>query len=200
MSDEPDSVTDAEERYEGQEAEGVARIEAATELSPEERRNLDDRTLAELDDEERARLEVGEEGVDGELEAVATSARLSKNFMLAEFHCKDGTHVPGRAIPALRRLVTEVIQPMRDEFGQCTVTSGYRTVAHNRAVKGEENSQHIYDRTPQSVAADLTFAKGSPERWGNAARRRLGNNGGVGKYPSKRFVHVDNGRHSNWTG
>jgi len=180
---------------EGAEAEGVETIEATTELAPDQAADLDARTLADVDDEQRADLQTdarSERSVavgasdDGEV-------RLSANFVLAEFHCKDGTHVPAQAMRGLRRLVQNQLQPMRDKFGSCNVNSAYRTKSHNARVGGEPNSQHRYELGPESVAADVRFAQGSPREWAAEAERLLGNSGGIGTY--RTFVHVDNRGH-----
>lgn len=184
---------------EGAEAEGVETIEATTELAPDQAADLDARTLADVDDEQRADLQTdarSERSVavgasdDGEV-------RLSANFVLAEFHCKDGTHVPAQAMRGLRGLVRNQLQPMREKFGSCNVNSAYRTKSHNARVGGEPNSQHRYELGPESVAADVRFAQGSPREWAAEAERLLGNSGGIGTY--RTFVHVDNrGKRGRW--
>lgn len=212
MSDEEILAEEAkltEDASEAQEAEGVADLEMGGAVAAEEVEALDAKTWDELDDEERAELEAAA----AELEATAgpgdvegrKSTRLSENFVLAEFHCCRGhcagAHVPGPAVPHLRRLVTQVLQPMRNKFGAATVTSGYRNAAHNGHVGGESNSRHRHDRFPRQPAADVTFASGTVDQWAAEARRRLGRSeGGIGRYPSQRFVHVDLGPARPWTG
>ena len=93
---------------------------------------------------------------------------------------------------------------MRAKFGACTVLSGYRHRAYNRAIGGAMYSQHIYDVTPDTVAADLRFVKGAPKNWAAYAktlRAKYKKGGGVGIYIASDFVHVDN-RHYNadWSG
>ena len=39
--------------------------------------------------------------------------RLSKNFLLSEFHCKDGTPVPPELVPALTEFVENGPQKIR---------------------------------------------------------------------------------------
>lgn len=119
---------------------------------------------------------------------------LSAHFHAREFACKDGRQVPKIALPALDRLADRVLEPMRAKFGPCHVLSGYRPADYNRRIGGATFSQHIYELTPSSVAADLTFAKGTPTEWYREADRilnRLGY-GGAGHYPRSGFVHVDN--------
>ena len=78
--------------------------------------------------------------------------------------------------------------------------SGGRAVfaAYNKKIGGATFSQHIYDLHPSTVAADLTFARGRPSEWADAAEP-LCANGGLVRYPG--FVHVDNrGTRSRWSG
>jgi uncharacterized protein YcbK (DUF882 family) len=98
--------------------------------------------------------------------------------------------VPRRAVPALLSLCREVLEPVRAQFGVCIVNSGHRSRAYNESVGGVPNSQHIYGLTPSSVAADVTFATGSPAAWARAADGALQGGGGLGTYGS--FIHVDN--------
>lgn len=196
---EDDAPKDAAE---AEEAEGVARIEMTTPpLSGADAEPLDRETLSGLDERERRELEeaAAQAGAPGRAPG---SLALSKNFTLAEFHCCRGhcaaAAVPGNAIPALRRLVAQVLQPMRDRFGQCTVHSGYRNAQHNQHVGGVDNSRHRYDMNPTTPAADVSFARGTVEEWAAEARRQLPNLGGIGRYPVERFVHVDLGPLRAW--
>lgn len=129
---------------------------------------------------------------------VKDPSQLTPHFHLTEFACKDGTAVPKRSVPALRRLATDVLEPLREQFGPCTIMSGYRPSAYNKRIGGATFSQHIYDLHPTSVAADLIFARGRPSEWADAGESLLWN-GGLGRYPS--FVHVDNrGTRARWSG
>ena len=186
---------------EAPEAEGVETLEAGAGLPLEQAEGLDATTFEELDDEGRAALEEAAqeaEAAEG-VERARGAGRLSANFRVAEFHCKCGVHVPGQAIPGLRRLVRQILQPMRDEFGACLVNSGYRTVRYNATIGGATNSKHVYTRDPAHPAADVRFAHGTPAQWAAKAERLLGNSGGLGIY--RTFVHHDrlHGR-SRWRG
>lgn len=114
--------------------------------------------------------------------------QLTPNFHVREFACKDGRQVPAFAVPALTSLCVTYLEPLRATFGPCLVMSGYRPADYNARIGGAKFSQHIYEITPSSVAADLIFRTGSPAQWAQLADN-LGA-GGVGRYPS--FVHVDN--------
>lgn len=130
--------------------------------------------------------------------------RLSAHFSVREFACRDGSPVPVAAIPAIERLCRDVLEPLRAQFGPCLVLSGYRTRSYNARIGGARYSQHIYDVTPDSVAADVRFARGTPAQWRKAARKAmvraygrrpgtwLRRAGGIGLYVRSGFIHVDN--------
>lgn len=137
-----------------------------------------------------------------------TRQRLSPHFVIEEFDCHDGTKVPAAAIPALKELCRDMLEPLREKYGSCTVLSGFRTTAYNAKIGGAPLSQHKYHDHPVSVAADLKFATGSVAEWAKSARWRQDNKqawtaksrGGCGDYPSQGFVHVDSGPRRNWQG
>ena len=123
-----------------------------------------------------------------------TRHRLSKHFVVEEFDCKDGTKVSRRDYAGLEYLCRQFLEPMRREFGPCSVHSGFRTRSHNANVGGERNSYHIYpDHDGNDQAVDVSFARGNSSRWhakANAIRRRKrSGRGGLGLYRS--FVHID---------
>lgn len=66
-----------------------------------------------------------------------------------------------RQARALVEVVTRCVQPARDRFGPCKVTSGYRCPALNRAVGGEVTSQHqdgeAVDFEPLSAEIETVF-------------------------------------------
>lgn len=132
--------------------------------------------------------------------------RLSEHFDSQEFACRDGTDVPDEALPALRELCVHLLEPLRAKYGRARINSGYRTRAYNRSIGGAEASQHIYDDGPRSVAADVTFERGTPARWARSARWRFRTKrvwrgrGGIGTYPAQNFVHVDSAGRRDWNG
>ena len=83
---------------------------------------------------------------------------LSENFTLAEFtesatatkHKIDNT--PSKAvIENLKALCANCLQPLRNKLGKAIkVSSGYRSDALNKKVKGSKTSQH-----PKGEAADI---------------------------------------------
>jgi len=128
---------------------------------------------------------------------------ISVNFHVREFDCHDGRKVPRAAELALTRLAVQFLEPMRAKFGPGKVLSGYRHSAYNKRIGGATKSQHIYDDDTTTVAADLTFAKGTPAQWAAEARRISDKHGfgGVGEYVNSGFVHMDNRRFkARWSG
>lgn len=121
--------------------------------------------------------------------------QLSPNFSIGEFHCRDGTHVPQAAIPALQHLCRAYLENLRDRFGPVRINSGYRTRSYNASIGGASNSVHIYDAHPSAVAADITCDRGRPSDWANYLDNL--NPGGMGRYST--FVHVDNRQRMNWS-
>lgn len=139
---------------------------------------------------------------------MATRQRLSKHFKIEEFDCHDGTKVPASAVPALKELCEHMLEPLRGKYGPCKVLSGHRHREYNAEIGGARFSQHIYDDSPGSVAADLRFSKGTPKQWRRSARWRFlakrvwrrSSRGGVGYYPVSGFIHVDSGPRRTWRG
>eukprot|EP01083_Nonionella_stella_P139855 427523_1 len=78
---------------------------------------------------------------------VGYDTKLSNNFAVNEFTCKDGSD-GFRLSPAL----IECLQSVRNTVnGAITINSGYRTVNHNAKVKGKPTSMHL-----SGTAADIT--------------------------------------------
>lgn len=108
--------------------------------------------------------------------------QLSPAFRVREFRCRDGTDT----ILIDEGLVV-LLQCIREHFGKpVTITSGYRTAAHNKAVGGAVYSQHQYGR-----AADIRVSGVPVEQLAAYAETLLPGTGGIGRYPAKGFVHVD---------
>ena len=113
--------------------------------------------------------------------------KLSANFKVKEFACKDGSN----AIFVDDELV-RVLQDIRDHFNRpVTITSGYRTMTHNKKVGGSPKSQHLY-----GTAADIQVKDTPPEFVAQYAETLLAGRGGIGTYPKKAgrahgWVHVD---------
>ena len=122
--------------------------------------------------------------------------KLSANFTVAEFACKDGSD-PVFVDSSLAAL----LQKIRDHFGRpVVITSGYRTASHNTKVGGSRSSQHLLGR-----AADIQVQDTDPLAVAAYAESLMPGWGGVGRYPvksgrAKGWVHVDTRPNkSRWT-
>ena len=87
--------------------------------------------------------------------------KLSKNFTLAEIEHSStakrlgiNNEMPKEHIANMQRLITELIQPMRDALGPIRISSGYRSPKLNKAIGGSSRSQHC-----KGEALDLQFWK-----------------------------------------
>jgi len=115
--------------------------------------------------------------------------KLTKNFSLAEFDCKDGTKVPEKYIKNAQEVANN-LQVLRDYLGvPVSITgSGYRTPAHNKKVGGAKNSQHL-----TCSAADINAKDISPKVLAATIETLIATKkmkqGGVGIYPN--FIHYD---------
>lgn len=130
--------------------------------------------------------------------------KVSPHFRHIEFWCKDGTPIPVKALPGIRKHCARFLEPMRAKFGPCTVMSGYRHERYNASIGGAKDSQHDWDKHPDGTATDIIFARGNPEAWAKEAREiraRTGGTGGIGVYPNSGFVHLDSrGYKADWRG
>lgn len=126
------------------------------------------------------------------------SIKLSENFSLSEFRCKDGSDVP----PDLMDNVTvlcENLQVLRDHLGKpIRVISGYRSPKYNRRIGGARRSQHMVAK-----AADIKVSGMSPAEVKAEIVKLIKEGkmmkGGVGLY--RTFTHYDvRGRNARWYG
>nr|DAU33424.1 MAG TPA: peptidase [Caudoviricetes sp.] len=106
--------------------------------------------------------------------------KLSTNFRVEEFACKDGSD----AVLIAPRLVM-VLQSIRAHFGAAVIiNSAYRTPQYNAKEGGAAHSQHCY-----GTAADIVVRGKIPAQVAAYARQLMPDWGGVGKYSS--FTHID---------
>lgn len=115
--------------------------------------------------------------------------KLTENFSLHEFNCKDGTPVPEQFYPNVKELANN-LQIIRDYIKQPLLISGsgYRTKSHNAKVGGAPKSQHL-----TASAADITAKGYTPKELAviieTLIEKGKVKQGGLGIYPS--FVHYD---------
>ncbi|MBQ7985688.1 MAG: DUF882 domain-containing protein, partial [Clostridia bacterium] len=114
--------------------------------------------------------------------------KLSANFLVKEFACKDGSDY----ILIDTKLV-EVLQKIRDHFGKAvTINSAYRNPNYNKKIGGVSNSQHT-----KGTAADIVVSGIKCEEVAKYAEYLMADSGGIGLY--NRFVHIDTrAKRSRW--
>lgn len=107
------------------------------------------------------------------------SDRLSRHFRRAEFACRCGC-----GFDTIDHATLEILEAVRVAFDAAVVvTSAARCPAHNAAVGGASNSQHLYGR-----AADIQVRGHEPVDVYSWIKRRYPH-ASLGLYRS--FVHVD---------
>lgn len=113
--------------------------------------------------------------------------RLSANFLVREFRCKDGSD-PIFIEPEL----IKILQDVRDHFRKpVNINSAYRTPQHNTAVGGVGNSRHMY-----GMAADIWVRGETPEAVYSYLCATYPGSLGIGIYSWG--CHVDTGGFKRW--
>lgn len=124
--------------------------------------------------------------------------RPSRHFSWREVASKDGAPYPMKwrstRLVQLLRLAEEI----RERCGglPLTVSSAYRSPAHNRRIGGARHSQHV-----EGLALDLKPPKGWSVTRFHALIKTFARVRGLGKY--RTFVHVDireTSRRVSWSG
>ena len=124
--------------------------------------------------------------------------KLTANFSLSEFKCKDGTDVPTELMPNVKKLANE-LQKLRDLLDEpIYINSGYRTPSYNKKIGGARNSFHV-----QAKAADIVVKSLSPKQLHSKIEYFISqgvlNFKGIGLYST--FVHVDvRDKKARWNG
>lgn len=124
--------------------------------------------------------------------------KLTKNFSLHEFKCRDGTVVPEEYMENVQELA-ENLQVLREHIGKpIIVISGYRSPAYNRKIDGARRSQHLVAK-----AGDLIVNGMTPDEVKEAIVHLIKEGkmkkGGVGLYTH--FTHYDvRGFNRRWYG
>lgn len=105
---------------------------------------------------------------------------VSPHFKYREYACKDGSEPI-----IIAKTLVKLLENIRVHFNApVTITSGYRTPAHNKAVGGRPLSYHM-----KGMAADIQVKNHTSKEVAEYASKALGDAGGVIRYTN--FVHVD---------
>jgi uncharacterized protein YcbK (DUF882 family) len=90
----------------------------------------------------------------GGVDKMMNRVKVSENFYLNEFECKDGSHLVKLDSELLHKL-----QQLRTKLGRSIkINSGYRTPEHNKKVGGSPNSQHLLGTAADIVVSGVTPA------------------------------------------
>lgn len=119
------------------------------------------------------------EGISKYSKAKDGQKKLTANFKVSEFACKDGSDEI-----LIADELPEILQKIRNKFGVTTINSGYRTKEYNTAIGGANASQHCL-----GTAADIVVTGASPMSVAQYAETLLEGRGGIGLYGG--FTHVD---------
>jgi len=115
-------------------------------------------------------------------------AKLTKNFSLEEFKCKDGSDIPNNVLSNITELAKN-LQVLRDALNKSiSITSGYRSPKYNAKIGGVKNSQHV-----KGTASDIQIKGMTPKEVALVIEGLIASGkmkqGGIGIYPS--WVHYD---------
>lgn len=114
--------------------------------------------------------------------------QLTKNFLLTEFACRDGSQVPEKYHSNVIELANN-LQVLRDYLGETlTLNSGYRSPEYNKKIGGKPASKHMI-----AQAADLTCKSKTPRQLHAIIEKLIAEKkmrqGGLGLY--RGFCHYD---------
>lgn len=108
------------------------------------------------------------------------NVKLSANFRVGEFVCKDGSDTI-----LIDTALVDYLQRIRNWAGSSVViSSGYRTVSHNAKIGGATNSQHT-----KGCAADIIISSKNISKV--AAYAEAIGIKGVEKNEDSNYVHID---------
>ena len=115
-------------------------------------------------------------------------AKLTKNFSLEEFKCKDGSDIPNNVLSNITELAKN-LQVLRDTINKTiSITSGYRSPKYNAKIGGVKNSQHV-----KGTASDIQIKGMTPKEVALVIEELIESGkmkqGGIGVYPN--FTHYD---------
>lgn len=115
------------------------------------------------------------------------TTHYSEHFSRKELDCHCGCKTPPTVEKELITLAKH-LELLRKEVGTpITVNCAYRCPKQNVAVGGVKDSQHLRGKAADLHQGRLTNAQFASK----AAKVPAFNKGGIGMYPSQRFVHVD---------
>lgn len=124
--------------------------------------------------------------------------KITKNFSIKEFECRDGSGMPVNIISNIIDLA-EQLQILRDYVDKpIQINSGYRSPEYNKKIGGASRSMH-----KEGKAGDIVIKGMTPSEVYNTIEKLISQGemteGGLGSY--KTFTHYDigyNGQKRRW--
>jgi uncharacterized protein YcbK (DUF882 family) len=115
-------------------------------------------------------------------------AKITTNFSLEEFNCKDGSIMPNGVMINIIKLAKN-LQVLRDAIGKSIIiNSAYRSPEYNKKIGGVKDSQHL-----KGNASDITVKGMTPKEVAKIIEGLIASGkmqqGGIGIYPN--FTHYD---------
>jgi uncharacterized protein YcbK (DUF882 family) len=124
--------------------------------------------------------------VERTFKPAAVQKTSNKRTIYAVAHKKVSTK-------CLKPKLLKILKIVKKHYGKTPViTSGYRSPAHNKRVRGAKRSKHL-----SCQAADITVKGVSKTKLAKYLKTIPGR-GGVGLYCRSSFVHIDVGRKREW--
>tara|TARA_R100001509_G_scaffold163934_1_gene139815 strand:+ start:1479 stop:1865 length:387 start_codon:yes stop_codon:yes gene_type:complete len=122
--------------------------------------------------------------------------KITKNFNLQEFDCRDGSQVPQEYMHNVTKLC-ENLQVLREYINKpIIVISGYRSPEYNTKIKGAKKSQHMLAKAADIVVPGMTSLEVRNIILELIKEGKMCK-GGVGIYPT--FTHYDvRGYNARW--
>lgn len=115
-------------------------------------------------------------------------AKITNNFSLEEFKCKDGSDIPNELLPNVIELAKN-LQVLRDYLKKpITINSGYRSPKYNAKIGGVKNSQHLKGKASDIVVKGMTPKEVALVIEGLIEQGKM-KQGGIGIYSN--FTHYD---------
>ena len=115
-------------------------------------------------------------------------AKLTENFSLQEFQCKDGSDIPNNILPNIIELAKN-LQVLRNYINKpITINSGYRSPRYNAKIGGVKNSQHVKGKAADIVVKGMTPREVALIIEGLIESGKI-KQGGIGIYSN--FTHYD---------
>lgn len=107
--------------------------------------------------------------------------KITENFKVKEFACKDGND---KILIDIQLIC--LLQEIRRKIGfPITIISGYRTIEYNKQINGATNSYHCQGRAIDLQCKNINIYELA------MLLVRIGINGII-IYPQKKFIHIDN--------